>query len=272
MAGLNNIVIPEVMPYLLGILGLLLIWQFHRLQVMAGRIQAVDFWDRSGIRMFLHSCAHDDDACPACREASGTVFLPSVGTKKNFSTLDSPCTNPAGCRCLVVGLYGGWPEAHRLVEYLRKKVRKKHLKLTEQAMGNLLGGDWEKTVSGTADRISIHMVEAMRLQGTEPEGALFRYRFVVNEATAGRDLHFVVPAYMRLTETLERLGRVEEGLEVIKDFEQRYAGKKPVAPFPTEAQRGHMSIRKSRLVMAMSQANAETSARMNLAAAESGSA
>lgn len=272
MPGLGSFVIPEFMPYLLAVLGLLLLWQFHRLQVLSGRIQSVDFWDRSGIRMFLHSCAQDDEACPACREATGTVFLPSVGTKKNFSTLSSPCTNHAGCRCLVVGLYGAWPEAHRLVEYLRKKVKKKHLKLTEQALANLLGGDWERTISATADRISIHMVEAMRLQSTDPEGALFRYRFVVNEASAARDLHFVVPAYLRLTEVLERLGRVEEGLEVIKDFEHRFAGKKPVSPFPTEAQRGHMSIRKSRLVMAMSQANAEVNAKLNMAAAESGTA
>ena len=272
MPDLGSVVIPEVMPYLLAILGLLLIWQFHRLQVLSGRIQSVDFWDRSGIRIFLHSCAQDNDACQSCQEATGTVFLPSVGTKKNFSTLRSPCTSHAGCRCLVVGLYGAWPEAHRLVEYLRKKVKKKHLKLTEQALANLLGGDWERTISATADRISIHMLEAMRLQGSDPEAALFRYRFVVNEATAARDLHFVVPAYMRLTEVLERLERVEEGLEVIKDFEQRYAGKKPVSPFPTEAQRGQMSIRKSRLVMAMSKATAEATARMNMATAETGTA
>ena len=53
----------EFVPYLLAILGLLALWGFHEMQVRAGRIQAVDFWDRSGIRMFIHITPKDGHIC-----------------------------------------------------------------------------------------------------------------------------------------------------------------------------------------------------------------
>ena len=85
MEILNGIVIPEVVIYLLGVLALLILWQYHHIQTLSGRIYAVDFWDVSGIRMFMHATATDGNACKACREANGRVFLPSLATKKNFS-------------------------------------------------------------------------------------------------------------------------------------------------------------------------------------------
>lgn len=244
------------MPYLLGVLGLLLVWQFYKLQVLSGRIQAVDFWDRSGTRMFIHSTVQDEHTCGPCQEANGNVFLPSLSTKKNFTTLEEPCTNSAGCRCLVIGIYGAWREAQRLVDYLRKRSKKTPLKLTDRVVTELLAGDWEKTISGGADRIAIHMLEAMRMEGSDPEASLFRYRFVVTQATSARDLYLVVPAYVRLVDLLAKVGRDEEALEVINGFENRYEGKKPIPPFPTEAQRGAMSVQKSRLAMKTRQVNA----------------
>lgn len=252
----GELVIPDIMPYLLGVLGLLLIWQFYKLQVLAGRIQAVDFWDRSGTRMFIHSTIQDEHACGPCQEANGHVFLPSLSTAKNFTTLREPCANSSGCRCLVIGIYGAWREAQRLVEYLRKRSKKAPLKLNDRVIKELLAGDWEKTISAGADRIAIHMLEAMRMEGSDPEAALFRYRFVVSQASSARDLYLVVPAYIRLVDLLAKLERHEEALEVIHEFEKRYEGKKPVAPFPTEAQKGAMSIHKARLVMMVRQVSA----------------
>ena len=46
---------PDFIPYTLAILGMLLLWKLHALQVQAGRIQAIDIWDRSGIRMLVHA-------------------------------------------------------------------------------------------------------------------------------------------------------------------------------------------------------------------------
>ncbi len=252
----GQLVIPDIMPYLLGVLGLLLVWQFYKLQVMAGRIQAVDFWDRSGTRMFIHSTVQDEHACAPCQEASGSAFLPSLSTKKNFTTLEQPCANSAGCRCMVIGIYGAWREAQRLVDYLRKRSKRAPLKLTDRVVKELLEGDWEKTISAGADRIAIHMLEAMRMEGSDPEAALFRYRFVVSQASSARDLYLVVPAYLRLVDLLAKLERNEEALEIIQSFERRYEGKKPLPPFPTEAQKGTMSVHKSRLVMMMRQVGA----------------
>ncbi len=245
----GEFVIPDFTPYLFGILGLLLVWQYYKLQVLSGRIQAVDFWDRSGTRIFIHSTVQDEQACGPCQEANGHVFLPSLSTKKNFTTLQEPCANASGCRCLVIGIYGAWREAQRLVDYLRKRSKKVPLKLTDKVIRELLSGDWEKTISAGADRIAIHMLEAMRMEESDSEAAIFRYKFVVTQATSARDLYLVVPAYIRLVELLAKLNRQEDALEVIQGFEKRYEGKKPIPPFPTEAQKGAMSIHKSRLVM-----------------------
>lgn len=87
------------------------------------------------------------------------------------------------------------------------------------------------------------------MEESDPQAATFRYKFVVTQATSARDLYLVVPAYLRLVELLGKLERHEEALEVIQGFEQRYEGKKPLPPFPTEAQKGAMSIQKSRLAV-----------------------
>ncbi len=44
---------PDVTVYLAAILGLLVVWQYYQMQIMAGRILAIDIFDRSGIRMYI---------------------------------------------------------------------------------------------------------------------------------------------------------------------------------------------------------------------------
>ncbi|TLY15731.1 MAG: hypothetical protein E6K67_10115, partial [Nitrospirae bacterium] len=72
-----TIVVPEYFNHILGVLGLLLLWKLHQIQVKTGRIEAVDFWARSGIRMFIHVTPGDQKACPSCQEANGKVFSPA---------------------------------------------------------------------------------------------------------------------------------------------------------------------------------------------------
>lgn len=88
------ITIPDIVPYLLASLGLLFLWQLHSLQVRAGRIKAVDIWNRSGIRLFLHVTPEDSHACAACREVNNTAFLPKVVASMKFGPLTKPCTTP----------------------------------------------------------------------------------------------------------------------------------------------------------------------------------
>src|SRR5215217_5267515 len=104
-----NVAVPEVVPYLLAVLGLLLIWQLHDIQVKAGRIKAADILHRSNIRFFIFVTPEDAATCPACRDANGRAFLPMAVTAKKFKHLDSPCTDTDGCRCIRIGLFGAWP-------------------------------------------------------------------------------------------------------------------------------------------------------------------
>lgn len=247
----HYLVVPEVLYSLLALLGLLLVWQYHEKQVLAGRIYAIDFWDVTGIRMFLHATTWDGRSCPVCRQANGTVFLPSLATKKNFSTLAHPCTNSLGCRCLIVGLYGGWPEAAKLLERLRRQGRKTPLKLTDQELLALFDGPWHQSITSAGDRLTINMLDGMRLERKDPEGSVVRYRYVIDQARGARDIRLVAPAFIRLAEVLERLGRHEEAAEVIDGFEQRFPKKKRAFYFPSDAQRQIMASRKLRLQASM---------------------
>ena len=240
----------ELVPYLLAILGLLALWGFHEMQVRAGRIQAVDFWDRSGIRMFIHITPKDGHICPVCLEANGKAFLPIVAAKKKFTPLHGACTNPSGCRCLLIGLYGGWPEARRLLQQLKANSTAKGIQLSEKELDELLGGQWAQGVSGTMDRISVHMLEAMRNEGRNQEIALQRYRFVTDNAKSDRDLAFVLPAYLRLADLLERAGHQAEALDIVARFLTTYGETTSVPHAPTGQQLTMMSLRKTRLMTA----------------------
>ncbi len=241
------IILPDVLPYLVAILCLLIVWQYHQMQVMAGRIQAVDFWDRVGVRMYFHVNPDDSNTCPVCRQANRRVFRPSTVAKKNFSPLHGSCTNPSGCRCLLVGIYGSWPEARRLMDRMKTEFKRNAGQLSDNEMSELLGGSWEKSISAPTDRISVHMLEANRAEAGDPEASIVRYRFVIDQAKEARDLPFVVPSYFRLTELLVKVARPHEALDVIDRFEERYRAKKALPYSPTETQRGLMSLKKSRL-------------------------
>ena len=54
MEPATGVVLPDFLPYLLAVFGLLVLWQYHQIQVMKGRIRAIDIFDRSDIRMYLY--------------------------------------------------------------------------------------------------------------------------------------------------------------------------------------------------------------------------
>ena len=87
METTTSIVLPDFLPYLLAIFGLLVLWQYYQLRVMKGRILAVDIFDRSGIRMYLYAVTDNLQACEVCRSAHGTVFPPSEVMKRQFSPI-----------------------------------------------------------------------------------------------------------------------------------------------------------------------------------------
>jgi len=241
---MSSIQFPDILPYLLAILCLTLIWKFHDLQVKAGRIQARAFWERSGVRLFLHATPNDVLACMACRETTGMVFSPAVATSKKFTLQETPCTNPNGCRCVTVGLYGGWPEAKRVLEQL--KAHNGRMRLPDEELRSLLEGSQDAHAGATADRLSLRMLQAMHAEGKDRAAAIEHYRYIVEQAKEERDHTFVISAYLRLCDLLERAGHPDEALETIERCLRDYDGKKgPVAP--TKTQRVMLENRKAHL-------------------------
>jgi hypothetical protein len=247
-----NIDIPDLIPYFLSVLGLLLVWQMHEMQVQAGRIDAMDFWVVSGIRMFLYGTPCDASACPACRSAHGMGFLPAFVVSKSFRAQIPKCSNPTGCRCLLIGIYGAWPQAEQACKQLKWKTSK--IQLSDDQLQLFVEGGKTRRAGFSADRISLILLEAMQLEKSDPKAAINRYRFVVEEAQERRDLPFVISAYLRLSELLESVGDDQEAREVVGNFLERYRRRKRSLRLrrgeryrPTESQLAMMSTRHTRL-------------------------
>jgi hypothetical protein len=247
METATDVALPDVLPYLLAIFGLLVLWQYHQIQVMKGRILAIDIFDRSGIRMYLYVVAEDPQTCEVCRSAHGTVFPPSEVMKRQFSPLKGTCKNPGGCIRFLVGLYGAWPEAHRIVERLQSSQKREPIQLNQDELNGLILGPWERSVGANTDRIGIYVLEAVLGDCSNPETAMAKYRYTLENATEVRHIPLIVPVYFRLVELLTRQGRTNEALQLIKQFENRYKGKHSGPYAPTEKQLALMSIKKSRL-------------------------
>ena len=246
--------INEILPYLMGVLGLLMTWELHDLEVRTGRIHGLDIsdpsavrsWVRnySGVSMYIHATPNDPSACDACRKANHTVFSPAqVRRNKKFNALASPCLNPAGCRCVLVGLGGHWPVAKSLSAWLRENNGATAL-LTAEEMTDLL-----KTADAGQspdDRLGLYLLEALRAEGTDPQFAISRYRHLIIRGKHGRGHPFLVPAYLRLSDLLDRAGRSTDALDIIDDFCANVRDRKGQYA-PTAAQSSLLSRRKIRL-------------------------
>ena len=242
---LNQIQLPETYPYLMAILGLTLIWRFHEMQVKAGRIKAKDFWEASGVRLFLHVTPGDTQACLACKESANFVFLPGLVASKKFTPQDKPCTNPSGCRCVMVGLYGGWAQAVSALAAAKKNGGK--TRLSDAELKALIDKSSEARAGASADRISLRMLNALRAEGSQAETAIEHYRYILSHAEEDRDLALMVPTYLRLSELLEKSGKASEALDLVEQCLKDYGEKKKGPDAPTEVQRAAMNTRKSLL-------------------------
>lgn len=250
-----NSSINDILPYLLGILGLLMTWELHDLEVRAGRIKGLDISDPAAIRSWLRSCwdntmyvyatPNDAHACEPCRKANHTVFSSTLVRRgRKFHPLASPCVNPAGCRCLVVGLVGDWPVAQKLLTALRHTDDATAL-LTDMDMAEFLTAG--QAARDSADCMGIYLLQALRAEGAHPQFAISRYRQLIMSTTHGIDHPFVIPAYLRLSDLLERAGRSTEALDVLDDFYTTVLHKKG-RHAPSAAQTTLMFARRARLL------------------------
>jgi len=246
---MDRLILPDALPSLLAILGLLLLWYLHDLQVRAGRIKAVDLRHREGARLFLHLTPDDSAACPACRAASGVAYLPALVTAKEFHPVAGSCTSPAGCRCLLIGLTGAWPEATRLAAQLRESGGR--LRLSPAQLGRLLESARGRLARPAADEVALAVVDALRAEGHDPRLAAARYRFAIENAREPRDLALALSCHIRLADLLEQDGRPGEALALVERFLELAAG----AGGTVGAAAGRvalMALRKTRLMAALS--------------------
>lgn len=247
MEAMSSIALPDFLPYLLAIFGLLVLWQYYQLRVMKGRILAIDIFDRSGIRMYLYVVADDQQSCEVCRSAHGMVFPPSTVMKKHFSPTKGTCKNPTGCIGFLVGLYGAWPETHRIIQRLRLSRKREPIQLEQTELMEMILGPWERSISANTDRLSIYVLEAVLGDCSNPKPAMDKYRHVLEHAKEVRHMPLIVPAYFRLVELLTKQGQTAEALHFIEQFEKRYKGPTSGPYAPTEKQLGLMKIKKSHL-------------------------
>jgi hypothetical protein len=244
-------------PYLMGILGLLMSWELHALGVRAGRIKSLDLsnpiavrtWlqNRSGITVYIRSTPNDAHRCEPCRKANGTLLAPALmRRRKKFDASASSCVNPAGCRCVFVGLAGRWPAARKLFSGVRVRADLDNTsQMTEAAMAEVMNTGH---ASGSmVDRMGIYLLEALRAEGANPQFAISRYRHLIIRAKDSHDHRFAMPAYLRLSDLLERAGRFSEALNVLDDFYET-TGSRRGSRAPTSPQAALLSARRIRLV------------------------
>ena len=242
---------PDIMMYLVAILVLLVLWQYYQMQIMAGRILAVDIFDRSGIRMYIYVTPDDDHICEVCSESNGKVFLPSQVAKKWFSPLDGKCKRSAPCPGVLVSLYGGWLETRGVLERLRANLKKGEIQLSTEELRAMVNGQWERSISAETDRLGIHMIEALCYEKINHGVSMHGYRYVVQEAREIRHLMLLVPAYLRLVQLLVRIGEGTEALEFIERFENRFPATRRGPHFPSDEQRDVMKTRKTHMVKSL---------------------
>lgn len=241
---LNELDSPNILLSLIGILVLLVIWQYYKMQVMAGRILAVDIFDRSGIRMYVYVTCSGEQTCSNCLSASGRVFLPSSVAKQGFAPCENPCLNPEPCMGILVGLYGGWLEARQVLQRLRANVKKGSLDLSPGELRTLLEGAWEQSISVDTDRLSMYMLIAMTSETLKQDISIGNYGYVIEHAKEVRHFGLLVPAFMRITQLLVNTKRWEEALKFIQQFESRYPISKWGQHFPSVKHRDYMRTTK----------------------------
>ncbi len=243
---MHSIFVPEHIPYLLLILGLLLVWELYKIKEGRGHLEALGFINRSGFRFFLHVTPEDSATCPSCREANGMAYLPSIVAAGKYRPMAKTCTNPGGCRCVMVGLYGAWPQAERVRASLKKKGGRGRLS-SEQVEALLEGARAGRSGATVIDRLALCLVEATRIEPREPKTAMERYQVLLDQADDERDQALVVPAYLRLSELLESNGRKADALNVVEQFCRVYGDHKERRHGPSEGQFEAMNIRRTRL-------------------------
>jgi hypothetical protein len=202
-------------------------------------------WVKShaGARMYIVATPNDQDSCEVCRRAVGKIFTPRQVRKKDFRPHDSFCMNPAGCRCEVIGLSGNWPEAEVVLLALRQSEHE--LTLSEPEVVRLMAK--ARNPEKGPDRAALYVLEALHMECNNPQFAMSRYRSLVRQAKERVPHPYVVTAYLRLSDLLERTGSLAAALTIVDEFmkvgNEGFGQRKP-----SRLQSKIMAVRRGRLL------------------------
>ena len=240
---LNELATPNLLHSMIAILVLLVLWQYYKLQVVTGRVLAVDIFDRSTTRMYVHAVAKD--ACQHCATAHGRIYLPSVVAKAGFSPLEAPCPKSVPCTAVLVGLYGAWEEARGILDQLRINHKKSYLTLSSTEFHALLDGAWERSISADTDRLSMYMLTAIEYEDCKRDLAVGHYGYIVKHAKEVRHLPLLVPSYLQIVHLLAMASRWSEVESHVDQFESQFPNGGWAAYFPSLKQREALRIIKT---------------------------
>src|SRR5881628_3790697 len=228
---LSALIIPEEVRSYLAVIGLLLCWKLHALELRRRRAVTSQF--------FICLSENDPQTCTQCRKAHLHVYS---GPMAREVGLRIHCSNRLGCRCALIPITRQWPIAKRLRRQVRRK--KGALPLSEQDLQALLHEDASLSDD---DRLTETVVLAMLAEKTRPEAALQAYREAIAQAPEPSIALLQAAAYIGMAEILEQSGDVKEALQITRDFLKAFS-KNERYYLLTKPQHNGMLARQKRLV------------------------
>jgi len=250
------LIIPEEVPSLLAVLGLLFCWELHDVEIRQGRIKPQSLiayliplrieLPTVGTRptLFIYMARNDPRACRLCRAAHAHAFLGrtpwEAGTRIR-------CEDPLGCRCVIIPLEGQWPAAKQLSDRLNSQ--RGPVQLSEQDIRDLIHQGRGGKIT-EHDRLALRLLSAILLEETNPQAALSSYSQALAQATKGRHTLICAAAYLRSAEFFEQSGHSKDALQVTRNFFREFKDKERDC-FLTKPQYDGMVARRSRLIRSM---------------------
>ncbi len=229
---LSALIIPEEVRSYLAVIGLLLCWKLHALELRRRRAVTSQF--------FICFSENDPQTCTQCRMAHLHVYS---GPMAREVGLRIHCSNRLGCRCALIPITRQWPVAKRL----RRRVNRSKsgsLLLSDQDLQALLH---EGESLSNHDRFAQTLLRAMLAEETNPEAALQTYRQIIAQALDASIALQQAAAYMRLARILERSGDLSEALQVTRACVKAFSDKERYCLL-TKPQYNGMLARQSRLI------------------------
>ncbi|HZC82175.1 MAG TPA: tetratricopeptide repeat protein [Nitrospiraceae bacterium] len=206
---LYTLIIPDEVRSYLAILGLLLCWKLHAIEIRRRRAVST--------QLYLCLSKIDPQTCTRCRMAHLHVFTGRMPREVGFRI---HCSNRDGCRCALIPITRQWPVAKRLRRQMPRKSGS--LQLSNEDLHTLLH-EGEKL--SDHDRLAQTVLRAMLAEETNPTAALKSYRQAIAQVPETSIALQQAAAYMRLAEILERSGDFSEALQVTRTFLKAFSEK-----------------------------------------------